>query len=541
MKEIARSKTQMNWLIFWMCAGFLLVFIAACLVNKEVTYAAVSTGFNVIGYYFGALIQVIMIVLLAIALFIACSKYGRIRIGGQEAKRELKNISWFAIVLTTMLAGGGVFFAAGEPFAHFMNLPAHFSNIPSAGPDAVTYALAQSYCDWGFLVWGASSFCITFLVYAKEVKHLPMRPSSMLYTVLGEKHMNGLAGKLFDGLALISVAAGTIGPTGFLGLQMAFALNMLWGIPNTVGLQMIIIMVAGVLFTMGAATGLNKGIDWLSKWTIYLSGVMIVGLMTFGVGMFMVDSFVDSFGIYLTQFFNMALSRTDTAWVNGWTVFYEAWFLGFGPSMGVLIINLSKGRTLREVILSVAVVCPLLTCLWFDLFGSTTMFVELANPGVVSSAYASTGMPAVLLTMLQNLSGQILLIPLALILILLYLVTTGAGVAYSMSVQVTNMEVPYVWTRILFSLLLASVAAVLVLIGQDNAVNTIQQFMVIGGMPVLIFFMMMIPKAKKCADLLYDDRFGSDEATDTIAIESEAVVERSERINPISEISVQEK
>lgn len=497
-KENKRS--QMNWTIFWMCAGFLIVFCAACMINKDATYNAVVSAFNFIGTYFGSVIQVSMLVFLAVAIAVAVSKYGNVRIGGKDAKPETKGLSWFAIITTTMLAGGGVFFAAGEPFAHFLNIPAHFPNVVSGTKEAARYALAQSYLDWGFIVWGAASFCLPFLVYAKEVRHLPMRPSSMLDPVLGEKAVKGVPGKIFDGFVLISTAAGTIGPTGFLGLQMAFALNRLWGVPNTVGIRVVIIMISAGIFLLGACTGLKKGMDWLSKLTVYLSGVMLISVVCFGCGIFVFDSYIDSFGVYLREFFNMALSRTDTAWVNSWTLFYEVWFLGFGPSMAVLIISLSKGRTLREIILKIAVICPILTNLWFDLLGSTTIWVELGNPGLLSTVYNDSGMEAVFITMLQNINGSAFLIPLALVLIVLFLVTTGAGVAYSMSVQCTNRDgEPYVWVRALFSLLIGGVAAVLVWVGADDAMNTIQKFMVVSGLPVLAFFLIMVPGAFKAA------------------------------------------
>ncbi|SHI91014.1 Choline-glycine betaine transporter [Dethiosulfatibacter aminovorans DSM 17477] len=507
-KQVKKSewKTQLNWTIFWISSGFLLAFITACLINKDLTYSAVGIGFNFVGKYFGGLVQTMMVVFWIMAIVIAFSKWGNIRIGGKDAKREVKSISFYAIIITTMLAAGGVFFAAAEPLSHYLSIPKHFLGIQSGTKEAVSYALAQSYVHWGFLVWGATAFCIPLMVYVKEIKNLPMRPSSMLYPVLGQDSVNGLAGKLLDGISLIGVAAGTIGPIGFLGLQLAFALNNLWGVANTVPIQMTIIAVATLIFIVSVSTGLMKGMDFLARSTIYLSGVMVVAMLVFGDGLFVIDSFVDSYGVFTKEFFHMALSRSDVAWSGGWTIFYELWFLGFGPSMAVLTINLSKGRTLREVLISIALICPIISNFWFSIFGSTTIGLELNTPGIISNAYSQFGMPSVLITVLQQLPLSAIWLPLALILVVLYLVTTGAGVAYSMSVQVSGMDVPYLWVRILYSVLLGTVAILLVWIGGNSAMSTLQSFIVIAGIPLLFYYIILMPGLIKSLNGLYRSR-----------------------------------
>ncbi|MDN4492813.1 BCCT family transporter [Ureibacillus aquaedulcis] len=496
-------KIRMNWPVFWISSGFLFAFIIACLINKDVTYSAVGAAYNFVGVYFGGVLQLLMVVFWIIAVVIAFSKWGNIRIGGKNAKREVKNISWYAIIITTMLAAGGVFFAAAEPLAHFLSLPQHFSSIQSGTKEAAVYATAQSYLHWGFLVWGATAFCIPLLVYVKEIKNLPMRPSSMLYLALGKNSVHGWSGKLLDGLALIGVAAGTIGPVGFLGLQLSFALQDLWGIPNTVPIQMIIIIGSTVMFIVAVSTGLMKGMDFLARLTIYLSGIMVVVMLLFGNVVFVADTFVESYGVYLKEFLHMALSRSDVTWLSGWTVFYEAWFLSFGPSMAVLTITLSKGRTLREVLIGIALISPIITNFWFSIFGSTTIALELQTPGSISNVFSQFGMPSVLITVINQFPLSIIWIPLVLILVVLYLVTTGAGVAYSMAVQATGKEVPHIWVRILYSVLIGVVAMLLVWIGGDSAMNTLQSFMVIAGVPLLLFYILLIPGMIRAAKGLY--------------------------------------
>ena len=223
MKE---NKGRIDWLRFGFVTGFFALFVIAALVNGEATYGAITAGFGFITNYLGGIIQVAMVTFWVVALYVGFSKYGKIRIGGKNAEKDTKTFSWYAIIITTMLAGGGVFYAAAEPFYHFMNIPALFgTNVEPGSMAAAGIGIAEGAFNWGYLVWGATAFCIPILAYVIHVKGMPNRPSSMLYLIGGKKACEGVFGKAFDIFSLIGVAAGTIGPAGFLGLQIAFALN----------------------------------------------------------------------------------------------------------------------------------------------------------------------------------------------------------------------------------------------------------------------------------------------------------------------------
>lgn len=504
MKAVRESKIK--WPNFYICFGFLFAFILISIINKEFAYKAVNACCAFLGKTFGGLEQVLMFVFWVSLILLAVSKWGKIRIGGKDAKKSTSNLNWYAVISTTLLAGGGVFFSAAEPLMHFLNTPPHFKGIEHGTFNAASYALAQTYMDWGFLLWGVCALGVPALVYASEIKKLPLRPSSMLYPLLGRKGSCGPLGTAMDGFALIGVAAGTIGPTGFLGLQLSYTLHNIMGIPDSITMQMIVILVATAIFAIGASTGANKGMTALARWTIYLGAIMIIAFFCFNNGIFIIDSFVDAFGTYMREFPVMAFSRDDPTWMNGWTVFYLFWFLSFGPSMAVLIINLSKGRTLRQVLIAITVISPIIANFWFTVFGASGLYYELQTPGIISNVFNTFGMPSVLVTIIDIMPLHIIWLPLAIVLIVLFLVTTGAGVAYSMALQVTNMEVPYAWLRALFSILMGVCAAVLVWIGGSDAMSALQNFMLISGVPMMFFYVMVLAGIPKAAKALYMSR-----------------------------------
>ena len=177
---------------------------------------------------------------------------------------------------------------------------------------------------------------------------------------------------------------------------------------------------------------------------------MIAFVLFFGPGVFILDSFMSGMGTYISNFFKISMYRGDHEWLG--------WCLSYGPTMAILLVRISKGRTLRQLLLVVCLVGPIITNFWFSILGGAGIFMELSQPGIISGPLRSNGMPTVLLTIMQSMPAAGLLVPLSLLLVALFLVTTGAGVVYSMAIGVTGMEHPYRWVRVLWGVLLGAVA-----------------------------------------------------------------------------------
>src|SRR5699024_2424594 len=145
-----------------------------------------------------------------IALFIGFSKFGKIKLGNLD-KPEMSTFKWSSIIMCTLLAGGGIFWAAAEPLSHFLTVPPHpqSTDIADGSLDAIAPALAFSFVDWGFLSWTVLGTLGTSVVmYAHYDKGMPLAPRSCLYPLFGEKIMKKSAcGTFVDVFCIISVAA----------------------------------------------------------------------------------------------------------------------------------------------------------------------------------------------------------------------------------------------------------------------------------------------------------------------------------------------
>ena len=500
---------NMEWPTFIISAGFFILFVILCLADEELASKLIYAAHKKIVTYSGAIMQFVFLAIWLICLVIACSKYGEVKIGGKNSVIDLKTFNWFAIILTTLLAGGGVFFSAAEPMYHFLEVPRAFRQITPGTAEAVAPAMAQSFLHWGFLAWGAQAIGVVILVYACDFKGMPLKARTLLYPVLGEKGVLGYPGTLMDACSLIAVAAGTIGPIGFLSLQMSYALQAIWGIPDAFASRLLVLIITTVVFTVAASTGIYRGIDFLAKWTLYLAIFMIAFVLFFGPGVFILDSFMSGMGTYISNFFKISMYRGDHEWLGWWTAFYWPWFLSYGPTMAILLVRISKGRTLRQLLLVVCLVGPIITNFWFSILGGAGIFMELSQPGIISGPLRSNGMPTVLLTIMQSMPAAGLLVPLSLLLVALFLVTTGAGVVYSMAIGVTGMEHPYRWVRVLWGVLLGAVATFLVKIGGEKVMNSLQTFIVVAAVPLFIFYVPQLWGVFECAKKCWIIEYGS--------------------------------
>ena len=88
-------------------------------------------------------------------------------------------------------------------------------------------------------------------------------------------------GTLIDAFAIIAVAAGTIYPIGFLGLQASYGLQALFNIPDVFTTQLAIIVCVVAVSTISAVTGIDKGIQIISNLNVRLAILLMVFVLLF--------------------------------------------------------------------------------------------------------------------------------------------------------------------------------------------------------------------------------------------------------------------
>ena len=337
------------------------------------------------GWFFILLANLLMFFL----IYLAFSKFGKIKLGGAEAKPDFSRISWFSMLFSAGLGIGLLFYGVAEPIYHFNDNP-FVDNTDTIA--AAKSAMGITFYHYGIQAWSIYATVGLALAFFTFNLKLPLTIRSIFYPLLGDK-IYGRWGDLIDIISVIATVVGLATSLGLGAQQVNAGLEYLFGIGYSREAQIVIIAVITALATFSLLAGLDKGIRRLSEVNMGLAMVLLVFVLAIGPTAFLMDSFVQNLGYYIDNFFKIGLwtesfvgVKDDSNWQNMWTVFYYAWWIAWSPFVGIFIARVSKGRTITEFILGVVLVPSLLTFLWMSVFGGSALYFELLGDHSITSA-----------------------------------------------------------------------------------------------------------------------------------------------------------
>ncbi len=346
------------------------------------SFTAVSNAaFTFLTTDFGWLYLAAMIVFLIFVIYIAFGKFGKIRLGDDDSMPEYSNMTWFGLLFGCGMGVGLVFWGVAEPLTHYL----YPQGTESATAEAAGFAMKSFFMHWGILPWAnyaVIGLALAYFMFRKNKKGLI---SSILEPLIGEKLANGWLGKLVDILAVFATVAGVVTSLGLGTMQINAGFHELFGIPTSLLVQIIIIVVVSVIYISSAVSGIEKGIKVISDTNLYVAiGLMAVCFLV-GPRLEILNSFINGMGQYIGDFIPDALgiqAYGDNSWLGSWRLFYWAWFIAWAPFVGVFIARISKGRTIREFILGVVLVPATASCVWGSVFGS--LGINLGEKGIMA-------------------------------------------------------------------------------------------------------------------------------------------------------------
>ena len=265
--------------------------------------------------------------------------------------------------------------------------------------------------------------------------------------------------------------------------------------PNSLTVAIGILIVMTIAFLLSACTGVDKGIKILSNINMVIAIVIMLVVLFAGPTTFILDSFVNSFGDYLSQFVFMSFrifSYDDSlrGWTHGWTLTYLIWWIAWGPFVGIFIARISRGRTIREFVLGVVVAPTVFSMLWFAVFGGAAIYIEMFGGGGLAEIVFED-VSAALYAFFGYLPGTNLLNILAVILIFIFLVTSADSGTFVVSMMTTNGNLnPDVKTKLIWGILMSAITfGVLV----SGSVSVAKAMAITGAVPfTFIVFVQLV-------------------------------------------------
>ncbi|WP_187262472.1 BCCT family transporter [Pontibacter beigongshangensis] len=478
---------DVNGPVFWSSILFLVVSISLTLLFQEEAEGAFTGMQAFVAAKAGWLFTVSVNIFLIFCLFLAFSNFGKIRLGGKEARPEFSTSAWFAMLFSAGMGIGLLFWSIAEPVSHFQTPP-----LGQAGTaEAARTAMNVTFLHWGFHAWGIYALVGLALAYFSFSRKLPLTIRSVFYPFLGER-IHGPIGHVIDVLAVLATLFGLATSLGLGVSQIAAGLNHIFpAIPNTITVQVILIVGITLVATGSVVMGLDKGVRFLSEWNMRIAIFVLLAVVLLGPTVFILGAYVQNTGDYIGNFmqwsfWNEAYSGRD--WQAGWTIFYWGWWIAWSPFVGMFIARVSKGRTIREFVLGVLIVPSLLTFFWITAFGSTAIREVLGGDPTIADAVAAD-ISTALFVFFEQLPFSTVLSVIGIILVAGFFVTSsdsGSLVVDSIT-SGGKLDSP-VSIRIFWALTQGAIAGVLLIGGGLNALQTAA---IVTGLPFTIILLLM--------------------------------------------------
>jgi choline/glycine/proline betaine transport protein len=407
--------------------------------------------------------------LLLFVLWLMFSRYGRIRLGGDGSKPEFGYFAWFTMLFSAGMGTGLVFWGVAEPMNHYLSPP--FGE--GSSPAALGEAMRISFFHWGLHPWAIYIVFGLSLAYFHFRHELPLAPRSLLYPLIG-KRIHGPIGHVVDILATVGTLFGVATSLGFGAMQINTGLGELADVPHNARVQVLIIAVVTAIATISVVSGLHRGIQRLSQANILLAALLLLFVFVAGPTVYLLEIFATSLGKYLQNIVHSSLwmdLRRDSDWQANWTLFYWSWWISWSPFVGVFVARISKGRTVREFVISVLLVPSIATFLWFSVFGGTGLYLQTTAGGLAEPVTQNAALA--LHTMLGYLPWETVTTVLATLLILIFFVTSSDSGSFvdDMVTSGGHPDPPRI-QRVFWALAEGAVAAVLLLAGGLQALRT---------------------------------------------------------------------
>ena len=478
--------------IFFGAAAVITFFVLATVLFTDQMDAVVSVAsewlYTNLGWFYVLGVTFFLIFL----LYLAVSRFGRVKLGPDDEEPEHSGITWFAMLFAAGIGSILMFWGVAEPVSHFGDPPRGASlgieaETTEAAVDAMNFTLYHFTLNhWA--IFTLPALCFAYFIHKRN---LPPRISSIFQPILGER-IHGPIGKTIDIVAIVGTVFGLAVSVGLGALQINAGLNRVFGIPENALWQLIIIAVVGGVAMISVGLGLDRGIKRLSNLNIWMAVGLLVFILVAGSTLFVVQGVLESTGRYFMNLPELALwndTYADTGWQNSWTVFYWAWTISWAPYVGLFFARISKGRTIRQFISGVLAGPAAFTLLWFSIFGLSAFDIELnGDGGIVETVVEEEDIPGSLFAFLEHYPATTFVSVLCIILVTIFFITSVDSAALVADTMANGHE-DYnpLGQRLFWALAIAAVTATLLVFSGEGGITALEQFVVLVGLPFFVF------------------------------------------------------
>lgn len=476
--------------VFFISGALLLLFVGFGVFDTETAKVVFPATLDFVASSFGWFYLLAVATFVGFSVWLLLSPYGEIRLGHDDERPAYSTLTWFSMLFSAGMGIGLLFYSVAEPIGHYVN--------PQVGPgrtiEAAEQALATTFFHWGLHAWAIYVVMGMAIAYFSYRRDLPLAVRSTLHPILG-KHVFGWVGHAIDILAVFGTLFGLATSLGLGAMQINAGLAHLFEIPETRGVQLILIAIITGAATLSLVTGVDKGIRRLSELNMLLALVLLIFVFVVGPTGQILDGFSTSVGRYLSDLVGRTFRIDvygDNAWYKANTLFYWGWWIAWAPFVGMFIARISRGRTIKEFVLGVTLVPTVVTLIWLTVFGQTALYLEVVGEAGIADAVEAKVSTAIFVT-LQQLPLASITCSVAIALVAVFFVTSSDSASFVVDMLTSGgIPDPPIWQRVFWAVSEGTVAAVLLVASGREGLTALQAAVVTVGAPFALVMLGMV-------------------------------------------------
>ncbi|WP_026393566.1 BCCT family transporter [Acetobacterium malicum] len=439
---------------------------------------------------------------IGVLIFVGCMvllfvhPFGSIKFGGKDALPKYKTWIWWAISLCAGIGTGIVFWGATEPLMHTFTPPPSVGLEPGS-LDAVIWGMSKSFLHWSFSPYSIYAVAGITIGYAYYNMNKSYTASAGLVYLNDGKELNSKINTIIDGIILFAICGGVAGSLGYGLLQIGSGLNFVFGIEPGPFVWAIIAAVIITSYTISSATGLDRGIAWLSDKNAWIFIALMIFVLVCGPTAYIFNLFTQSFGYFVNNFVDLSLFTQPIVdsdlWPQWWDMYWMVDWLSFGPIVGLFLVKLSYGRTIREFITVNVILPAMFGILWFSIFGGLALDLQLRGVADMSGFLADNGAQAFMMYIFEFLPFTELIRIIMLVTIGLSFITLADSMTSTISTmslkQSKGVKEAPLPIKVFWGVFIGLISLVFVISGGIDGIKIVKT---IAGFPILFIELAMI-------------------------------------------------
>jgi len=484
-KRIDKLLISVSMLLVLTVVGFLFF-------QPDTSQAVANVIFSKMTSWFGSGTLLLTLIGFFLLVYVAFSRYGDIKLG--DSAPEYSTFKWVSMMISCGLGSATVYWAFIE-WAYYIGTPG--LGIEGHTQRAFEMALPYNMFHWGFSAWTLYALVglpMCYHFYVRKNKGLSL--SSMISAITGIKQ-NGIIGRIIDVMFIFICFGGLSITLGVSVPLVSQVLSAVIGVEPTFSMNVILIMVISVVYSLSSYIGLQKGMAMISNWNTKLAILFCIGIIVVGPGLFIVANTTNAIGLMLQNFFQMSL-YTDpigqTGFPQSWTIFYWLYWITYAPFTGIFIAKVSKGRTLRSVVINTIISGSTGCFLFFGVVSSLSMDRQIRGLVDMVGMLGAGQDTVAIIEVLRTLPFSSIFMIIFSVVSILFLATTLDGAAFTMAATATpglgENEEPHPIHRLFWCVTLALVPLTMIFIGAN--LNTIKTCAIITGVPIIFIMIIMV-------------------------------------------------